>query len=62
MEESMWLISLIGSSGTVLAAVGAVLAAVAAWRSAKETQKTVLAQILMQIMDAYSSKKICELF
>jgi len=51
MEEWMWLISLIGS-------LGAVGAALAAWRSAKETQKTVLAQILMQITDAYSSPEM----
>lgn len=51
MEECMWLISLIGSSG----AVGAALAA---WRSAKETQKTVLAQILIQITDTYSSPEM----
>lgn len=47
----MWLISLIAS-------LGAVGAALAAWRSAKETQKTVLAQILMQITDAYSSPEM----
>jgi hypothetical protein len=51
MEEWMWLISLIGS-------LGAVSAALAAWWSAKETQKTVLAQILMQITDAYSSPEM----
>ncbi len=51
MGEWIWLISLIGS-------LGAVGAAFAAWRSAKETQKTVLAQILMQITDAYSSPEM----
>ncbi len=51
MGEWIWLISLIGS-------LGAVGAALAAWRSAKETQKTVLAQILMQITDAYSSPEM----
>jgi len=47
----MWIISLIAS-------LGAVGAALAAWRSAKETQKAVLAQILMQITDAYSSPEM----
>lgn len=51
MEEWIWLISLIGS-------LGAVGAALAAWRSAKETQKTALAQIIMQITDAYSSPEM----
>lgn len=51
MKEWMWLIALIGS-------LGAVSAALAAWHSAKETQKTVLAQILMQITDAYSSPEM----
>ena len=51
MEEWMWLIPVIGS-------LGAVGAALAAWRSAKETQKTVLAQILIQITDAYSSPEM----
>jgi len=51
MEKWIWLISLIGS-------LGAVGAALAAWRSAKETQKTVFAQILMQITDAYSSPEM----
>ena len=52
MEEwIIWVISLIGS-------LGAVGAALAAWRSAKETRKTVLAQILMQITDAYSSPEM----
>lgn len=51
MEEWMWIIALIGS-------LGAVGAALAAWQSAKETQKTALAQILMQIMDAYSSPEM----
>jgi len=51
MEEWILIISLIGS-------LGAVGAALAAWRSAKEAQKTVLAQILMQITDAYSSPEM----
>ena len=48
MEEWEWLILLIG----VFAAAGA---AIAAWRSAKAAEKTNLAQILMQLTDAYGS-------
>ena len=51
MEEWTWLILVIG---LLIAAV----AAGAAWRSAKTTEKTGLAQILMQITDAYSSPEM----
>ena len=51
MEVWMWLIPLIGS-------LGAAGAAIAAWQSAKATKNTVLAQILMQITDAYSSPEM----
>ena len=49
----MWLISLIGS-------LGAFFAALAAWRTAIETRKTVLVQILLQITDTYSSPEMLE--
>ncbi len=48
-----WIISIIG-------ATGAVCAAIAAWRSAKATRKTVLAQIVMQITSAYSAPDMGE--
>ena len=51
MEEWTWLILAIG---VLIAAV----ATGAAWRSAKATEKTGLAQILMQITDAYSSPEM----
>ena len=51
MEEWEWSILLIG---LIIAA----LAAVAAWRSARATEKTGLAQILTQITDAYSSPEM----
>ena len=53
MEEWAWLIALIGSLGAVGAAVGA-------WKSAKATRKTVLAQIVTQITSAYSSSDMGE--
>jgi len=49
---------MISSIGAVITAIGAVAAAIGAWRSASETRKTSLAQILMQIMDAYSSPEM----
>jgi hypothetical protein len=49
----MWLIPLIGS-------LGAVGAAIAAWRSAKATRKTVLAQIVIQITSVYGSEEMGE--
>ena len=65
MEE--WKILLIG---VIVAAVAAVAAwwsaraanksAEAACQSAEETRKTSLAQILMQITDAYGSEKMLE--
>jgi len=51
MEEWTWSILLIG----VLVAA---IAAIAAWRSAKATENTGLAQTLMQITDAYSSPEM----
>jgi hypothetical protein len=51
MEICEWLLPLIG----VLIAAGA---AIAAWRSARAAEKAVSAQILMQIMDAYSSPEM----
>jgi hypothetical protein len=51
MEEWEWPILLIG---LIIAAC----AAIAAWRSARATEKTGLAQILMQITDAYSSPEM----
>ncbi len=53
VRDWLWLISLLG-------AVGAIGAAVAAWESAKETRKTSLAQIIMQITDVYSSPEMLE--
>jgi len=53
MEDWTWLILSIGVS---VAAVAAFFA----WRSAKATEKTGLAQILMQITDAYSSDVMLE--
>ena len=51
MEDWVWLILLIG-------VFVAAIAAIAAWRSAKATKKTGLAQILMQITDAYGSDEM----
>ena len=45
---------------TAVTAAGAFIAAIGAWKSAKETKKTSLGQILMQIMDAYSSDEMLE--
>jgi len=45
---------------TLLTAVGALIAAFGALKSARETRKTSLAQILMEISDAYSSDKMRE--
>lgn len=53
MTDWLWLISMTG-------ALGAIGAAFAAWKSAKETRKTSLAQIVMQITDAYSSPEMLE--
>jgi len=51
MKEWEWLILLIG-------VFVAACAAIAAWRSTKATERTGLAQILMQITDAYSSPEM----
>ena len=53
MEEWGWLIALVGS-------LGAAGAAIAAWKSAKATRKTVLAQIVIQITGTYSSPEMFE--
>ena len=53
MKEWAWLIALIGSLGAIGAAVGA-------WKSAKATRRTVLAQIVTQITSTYSSSDMGE--
>ncbi len=53
MQNWLWVIALIG-------ALGAVGAALAAWKSANETRKTVLAQIVLQITSTYSSSDMGE--
>ena len=49
----IWVIPLLGS-------IGAVGAAIAAWRAAKQTKNSMLAQILMAVTDSYSSEDMLE--
>lgn len=58
MESWTWLISLVGSAGAVLAASAAWLSARATHRSAEETQKAIFAEIATNVLDAYSSPKM----
>jgi len=51
MEDWEWVILLIG-------VFVAAIAAIAAWKSAKAAENTGLAQILMQLTDAYSSNEM----
>ncbi len=53
-------ITIISISVAALAALGAVVAAIGSWKSAHETRKTSLAQILLQITDAYGSEEMNE--
>ena len=58
IDDGTWLILLIGSIGAVVAAIIALFTAWAAKKTAEETKKSVLAGLLMQIMDDYTSKNM----
>ena len=60
MEVVELIASVIASVGVIAAAIAAFLAARAAKVSAEETKKNVLAQVIMQVMDAYSSPEMYE--
>jgi len=54
MGDCVWFLPSLSVVGIAIAAI----AAIAAWKSAKATKKTVLAQIIIQITDAYSSREM----
>lgn len=58
--EQQYVVTIISLSVTALAAIGAFIAAIGSWKSARETRKTSLAQIVMQITGSYSSSDMGE--
>ncbi len=60
MQDWVWVIQLLSAVGVATAAVFAWRSSKAAGKSAEATEKTVLAQIVIQITDTYSSPDMDE--